>query len=293
MNQKIELLKVRDMGEIVSTAVEFTRENFKKLFKCVAFIALPLYLAGSIMYSLALSRTLRSSFENEMGMAPQMEFAGTNMFIALFLYFLGSLVLISTVTEYMRLYRERGYDGFDINDVWNGVLQSFFKIFFSSILLYALILLGFLFFILPGIYLLVPFMIVFPVLINERENVFSGIERAFRLTRGRWWRSFGTIFVSMIIINIIVSLLALPVGVALWFLVFDDINAATGNMGTIFSTMYSFIFLLGFFVAIFFQVVINVLYFSLKEEKDKTSLLEKINAIGTDSNHHQDTEEQY
>ncbi len=51
-----------------------------------------------------------------------------------------------------------------------------------------LVLLGFLFLIVPGIYLVVPLILILPAIAIGGKDIGSAISECFRLTKGRWWR---------------------------------------------------------------------------------------------------------
>jgi Membrane domain of glycerophosphoryl diester phosphodiesterase len=58
---------------------------------------------------------------------------------------------------------------------------------------------GFILLIIPGIWLGVKLSMLFPAVVFEREGPFGAIGRSWTLTRGHWWRTFGTLIVVFLI----------------------------------------------------------------------------------------------
>ena len=50
MEQKIEMRKMRDFSAKINATFEFLRQNFKPLFKAIAYIAGPAILAQGVVY---------------------------------------------------------------------------------------------------------------------------------------------------------------------------------------------------------------------------------------------------
>ncbi len=55
---------------------------------------------------------------------------------------------------------------------------------------------------------------VAPTIVLERQPVFASIARSWRLTRGRFWRTFGILLLVLLIINVASQVVATPVSLA-------------------------------------------------------------------------------
>ena len=71
----------------------------------------------------------------------------------------------------------------------------------------ALILLGLLALIVPGIWLAVAFAAGVPAMLLERIGPWAALKRSFQLVRGRWWPTAGALFVGYLLIAVIGAIL--------------------------------------------------------------------------------------
>lgn len=86
-----------------------------------------------------------------------------------------------------------------------------------------LVLLGFICLIIPGIYLVVPLVLILPAIAIGDNGVGSAISECFRLTKGRWWKGLG--------MGIAVVLVAMAYGVAVAIVLFP-VNLVLGLLST-------------------------------------------------------------
>ncbi len=87
--------------------------------------------------------------------------------------------------------------------VWLSILAGFF------------VFLGFVFFVIPGVYLYVAFTVAVPVLLVEGAGPWRALRRSRQLVRGRWWGTLGVALVGYLLVAIVsVALTGVVVGVA-------------------------------------------------------------------------------
>jgi hypothetical protein len=58
---------------------------------------------------------------------------------------------------------------------------------------------GLILILIPGIFLAVKWSMTFPAIVAERAGPFAAMRRSWQLTRGHWWRTFGTLLVVVLI----------------------------------------------------------------------------------------------
>lgn len=88
----------------------------------------------------------------------------------------------------------------------------------ASVIAALLVFFGFLFLILPGIYLVVPLIIILPAVAIGDNGVGAAISECFRLTKGRWWRGLGmgiAVFLATMAYGLAAALILFPVNLAL------------------------------------------------------------------------------
>ena len=64
--------------------------------------------------------------------------------------------------------------------------------------------------VIPGIWLFVMYAVAVPALLLERVGPVQSLKRSYRLVKGRWWATFGTLLVSTVLAGIVGALR--PVG---------------------------------------------------------------------------------
>ncbi len=82
---------------------------------------------------------------------------------------------------------------------------------FASILIYFFVAIGFMLLILPGIYLSVAYIFVYPLMIDKGLGIWEAMETSRKAVTKRWFLVFGTML-SMVVITL---LSALPLGIGL------------------------------------------------------------------------------
>jgi hypothetical protein len=67
----------------------------------------------------------------------------------------------------------------------------------------------------PGIFLAVKWSMTFPVIVAERAGAFDAMRRSWELTRGHWWRVFGTLLFVVVISFVLAFLILVAFGAAI------------------------------------------------------------------------------
>jgi len=152
--------------------------------------------------------------------------------------------------------------------------QRLASLLWLSIISAALLLVGFVLFVLPGIWLVVALSTAVPALMFERVGPLRALGRSLELVRGRWWPTFGVLLVALLLVIGVQILLAiifgsiesgLKVGSVTLLIVLDGISGAI-------SALISYPFL---------AIVCAVIYIDLrmrKEGLDADSLARHIGA---------------
>ncbi len=310
-NNKIELRRKRDFGDVINVTFAFVKEHFTHFLSMYILISLPAALVAVIFISIfpASDLFVASNFSKNIG----------RNIIYILIYAIAGfsllVFLISAVYQYMALYMKKGTN-FSITDLWKAVLGEFWRIsqtyiFFmlGFVLVYAVmafvvglmmsflgtvggVLGGIILFlgILASIYFFVPLSYIFVVRSFEPEKTFmEAIKRANYLVKDNWWACFGLSFVMAIIQYIMVMVLKIP------FAIFGMADVAQVNFSGVFS------------IALIVETVTNMItaflptlatifqYFALVEMKDATGLTEKVEKFGTvaNSDENEDEKEDY
>jgi hypothetical protein len=66
----------------------------------------------------------------------------------------------------------------------------------------------------PGIFLAIKWSMTFPAIVAERAGPFAAMGRSWDLTRGHWWRTFGTLLVVLLISFVLAFAILVALGAA-------------------------------------------------------------------------------
>jgi hypothetical protein len=102
-----------------------------------------------------------------------------------------------------------------VADLLGSVSHVFGPLLAVSILFGIGVAIGFVFLIIPGLYLLVVWSVVAPVTVLEQPGVFNAFRRSYHLVRGNGWAVFGVIvivFLAVAVASIVVGIVASGLG---------------------------------------------------------------------------------
>lgn len=316
MQQKINFRQSRDLGDIISITFSFLTANFKPLMRAILFISGPFVLIGGIGFGLYYTFLM----SNTIGRGPDLfmiQSMGLQFVLLYVILIAGSLVFFLTIYEFIYLY----VNNIDtsVSEVWKGVKKRFLlavKVIFGSFFLVSLTfaaigglmflsffsggsLGGFLGFfsivlsIVPFFYVTITLSLLMSVCLFEQKGFFAGLKRSFSLISGKWWRTFGLIFVFTLIYSGISFIFAIPTYVALGIGMFSQFNGnEVSSLVKIATAASSALLMVGSYVVSSILLIgINFHYFSLAEEKDATGLLERIDSFGSISSESKNVEE--
>jgi len=287
MTPNIELAKTRDFGEIISDSFSFIRENFKQLLSCFFIFCGIFLLAGAvsnIMLQLKISDIVNNfgggSFDNGGNIFSAAY--GVNTIIAALVGIAGNIALMVTILSFMALYKQKGNIAPTNEEVWGYIKHYFLKILGVSILNYILIVIALILCILPGIYLSPIFGLIFPIIIVENSSFGYAWDQSFRLIKENWWKVFGAIFITWLILIICSGVINLPFqAVNVWSVFLHKIPTTHLSffsiiIGSILKELSTAFYILPL-------VTLGICYFSLTEAKDATGLMGRINQLGTNN----------
>lgn len=288
-NAPINFKQERDFGDLFNATFGFISQEFKKLATAILYFVVPFLLLSAIaitLYSVKVQEMMQTVTQGDKPdpfaifaiIGSIMGYVGFMMVMSI----LATTMLLSTVYCYIKLYIQKGTDGFSINDVWIEVTKYFWSVLLTSIVVALVIGIGMVLCLLPGIYLGVALSIIFCIMIFEDKSFSASFSRSMKLINTNWWGTFGVFIVATIIIYIIAILFSIP-GVILGF------KSLFANMKTGQAPMMDFS--VGFYIvsaitSLFTQflmvipiVISAFIYYSTVEKVEKPSLMDKIGQI--------------
>ena len=275
------------IGEILDVGIKVYTRNAKTLFKLVALVVIPVQIIGVLIILSTLPDALASGSQNPFQFTgdpsttavPEFEMREILIYIAgvlvvVLLGFVSTTIAtgacFKAVTDaYLGAEPDwRSSLRFTIDHIWPLLWLTFLGFLGTAF--------GFIFCILPGIWLAIVWSVGTPVLLTEGTRGTGALARSFRLVQSRFWPATAVIVVSYLIRTVLNS--AIGGGVAA--LTFTDI----GQNVVLTQTLSGAAGAIAAIVATPFQAaVIAVLYFDLRVRAEGFDLQLLAQRLGTAS----------
>ncbi|GAA4375103.1 hypothetical protein [Hymenobacter koreensis] len=309
-------LKERDFGQKIEASFDFVRAHFRPLGRALLYIVLPAMLISGILSGLMQAQLMgmlvgwqemAKSGNSAAVLSTMSDFfsqpeywgaviGGLISFVLLTLTVYGYLVLRLeketseevTVREVWQLVRQRfggailAFLGLGLVFVVGmmglglvlGILMSIMRN-FVTVILFVVGLYGSIF------YFAVTLSLFFIIWMRERQGFFASLRRCFQLIWGKWWSTFGLLFVMglllmvvLILVSAVVSLIGLP-------FISAEIGGDTPPINRVISVVSSCIqsvVALGLYPLLLLAPAFQ--YFNLVERKEQEGTYLLVDAIG-------------
>jgi hypothetical protein len=200
-------LRPRSATELVDAAFQILRSHYGQLVVCSAIAYVPMLLLRLFVIGDA-TRFLNSD--------PAAAQAG--MLLTTLWTMLGSLVTYALMSAVLVVLTSQAYlgDPVDVGSAVRRVVPRVVPVLVASVIRSVLFIIGFMFLIVPGFWVLARYFAVVPAIVLEEAGTLRSFSRSAELSLGRKWHILGT----LVLVTIIYYLLV--VGVSL-------IGAVTGN----------------------------------------------------------------
>ena len=254
-------LRPLSVGEIIDVAIKIWRRHFATLAKIVFVVVAPVQILSALV---AASVTSGGGIEKIDAAGNSTVDTGAlaaflaGMFTAQVLSALAFLISSAAVLRAVSVaylggtpdWREslRAATSRLGSLVWLGVLLAG-GLFLSALALFI-----------PFIWLGVSWAVAFPVLIAEGQRGTGALRRSFGLVRGRWWPTFGALFLAFLLQFFVGLVLGIPLGLltANW----DSASAGALILSTLISVVSSVV------TTPFMAAVLVLIYFDLRVRKE-------------------------
>ncbi|MCH7413357.1 hypothetical protein MM213_07675 [Belliella sp. R4-6] len=279
MENYLPLRKRRELGTILSDTFAFSRNNVKQLYSVlVKTCGIPflVVILASAYYQYVLMNPEPATVAVEIGLALLAMVLAGGIF-----YAISAATVYSFINEY-----EVNKGLVNEANVIDNAKGKFGGLILLVIVSYFMLVFGFVFFVIPGIYFLVPLGIVFPLMVLRNTSVGSSISQSFELIKGYWWVTFGTILVVVIIISLISVAFSMPAFIYLMIKTAIVVSQSSVNaLGTPNDFIYLILATLGnaasYILSIIMLIALAIVYYDLDEEKNNTGIRQKIEELGS------------
>jgi hypothetical protein len=276
----VTLLAKRDFGQKINATFEFLTQNFKPLAKALLTIAGPPALLTGIIKGVTSINALKTISGDEF--AEFLKIFQAENPLASLLTLITGIFATCTVYSFITLYEEEGSSvSITPAKIWERLSSSISTVLGSTFIYFIIVILGAICLIIPGIYLGVALAFYQFIIIRERAGATDSLRRSNQLIRGKWWSTFGLMFVMGIIMGILSLCLQIPVAIigifkAVTINSMTDANGILLILGNILSALGSIFFQALVATALAFQ------YYNLVERTQGEGIRADIDSIGSD-----------
>ena len=209
----IKLQKERDFNALISDTFEFIRQEIKPLGQSLLTYAGPFILITAFLGAMYQSSVFTGfgdleKSNNPFGFLQQMY--GIKYQLYIMSSAISQVILTLVIYGYIYLYATRGKDNFSPEDVWRMVGKHFIPVFFMTLALGIIIALGFVAFIIPGIFLAVALTFTIYAKIAEGLSFGDAMRRSINLVKDYWWLTFGVLIIIYFIASFSGSIFLIP-----------------------------------------------------------------------------------
>ena len=264
-------LRPLGVGEILDVAIKIYTRNLATFITLVAIVVVPIGLLAILGYiSLIPDGAFIRDDALYFPLAESTTAYNTFYFVTIALSLLATLIATGVGTRAVAdayLGRKPSVGG-----SYAYVGKRFHSLLWVSFLTVIVVGLGFVALIIPGIYLGVALIVTVPALVVEGLKGTKAIGRSFNLVQGRWWSTFGTVLLGVVLIPAVINFgIGFIIGLGAssedptTYLVLAQ---AAGTIGEIISTPIQ-------------VAVITVLYFDLRVRKEAFDLQILADRVGS------------
>jgi hypothetical protein len=265
------------VSETIQAALRLYRDNAVTLWKIVALIIVPIEIIEVIIRRASLPHGVfvlsgglyvhTLSGQNNQG-------ATVALLLVVVLGLLAQLLATGAVFKLqLDAYLGRPHD---LEESFEYAAPRVFSLLWLGIISTILAVIGFILFIIPGIWFVVAVSVAVPALMLEGVKGFSALRRSMSLTSGRWWATFGRLLVAFVlyaIADVIIGLIANGLD--------DAIGVSNVTLYLIVNGVISAIIVI--LLSPFAAAVFNVIYIDLRVRKEGLTKQQLAGGLGPPS----------
>ena len=291
MSNKVQLYKIRDFGAKINATIEYIRYNILSLLKIVLLIAAPLGLLMAIVFSGFFSTMMQVSLNPQMNPADSMAFVGqlgSSYMMMTLLSMVSFSFLFAAIYGYMLINDKQEVQPSTI-EILKAIVSKIPKMVILMILIGIVSSIGFVFFVIPGIYLMVTLSLALPILIIEDVSIGKAFSKSFQLIKGKWWSTFGLMVITTIIASIVSYVFAIPFYALFLADLFSSSMESGGDPSAVFESFSSWystagmaLMMIGSYITYLIPILaLGFQYFNLSERVEGRGIRNQINEFET------------
>lgn len=313
-----KLRKVRNLGDVISATIETVRQHLKPLFVAITRHAGPYAISGAVLLAIAQTFTMADSFTDILLQRRTMDTVDPTylmiQIIGLCLTSYGSIILMNVVVSYLQFVNENDRSPepeelvMTMSSRTSKILLTTFIVVFligaaaglavlltvlalrTTVLLYA----AFPMVLAALVYVMVPLIVLYPVVLFEDLGFFDALARARQLVKGMWWWTLGAVIAISLITATLNVVGSIPFYTTSGLSIFLTSGEESGDPNIILQILTiafgSFANLVNVYVGTITITGLTYIYWSHRERLEGHNLLERIDAIEIDGPHEEQPE---
>jgi len=205
----------RDIGNIISDAFNFLKQELKPLSQVILVYVVPFILIYAVLQVII----LRKIMGPVMAGGPETIYENLwpfykNFFIVLIFNVFVQSLYISAVYSYLEVYIEKGKGNFTVSDVTQNLFSNSLMVLVANVVLTLIVSIGFILCFIPGIYLANSLSLTIFILLFEKKGLSNALVRSWGLVHSQWWNTFLLNIVAILIIWAAGFVISIPSAIA-------------------------------------------------------------------------------
>lgn len=281
--ERINLCVQRSFSDLITATVNFMKQEFVPFIRAFAVIGFPVILIMLFLMKDLLLEMLNVSLSPQMNYDP--DFFGRTMVRTALTSLSGMLVIlwvqlfsISYLRVYWDHYREGIEERITIAEVFRVMLKKLGVYIVWSLFYGLIVLVGSIFFLVPGIYFGVALTFGTYILVLKDDGLGRIMSGSMAIVKGNWWRTLGYIIVLSLLVGVVAYVFQIPYMVVMFSSAFT--GEIPGAYEITFSLLLSNLGQYTLYTVMF--VGIGMMFFSRTEEMEHTTLLSQIDQLGAE-----------
>ena len=281
----VKFNEYRKLRDLLNATFAFTRQEIKPLFKSMLILAMPLLILLDIV--LGIFQTENMSMITDSAQNP--DSVGLDYFqnlmiqygLIFIIYYLAISVISAIVLGYIVEYINNGPQ-VPFENILAQVKAFLPRLLALNLVYFLIVGIGFIFFIIPGMYLYIAMALSSVVLVFEDTGLGTSLQRSMYFVKGYWWRTLGYIIVIGLIYALISTVFSMPAGILTILQSTGLITAAPDSpLMLMLSIILNIISTLAYLFSSLVIIFLAFYYHSQYELKEAGNLMKGIDELGS------------
>jgi MFS family permease len=299
--QAINFAKARDFGDSLSDTFKFLKQEFKPLIRVLLTYVGPFLLITGFLSALYQTQALEGIVDKagRDPLAGYRSMASWQYFLSMIGAIVSSTLLILAVFSYIKLYKEKGSGGFELEEVWRMMGKKFLPVLGATLLIGLIFGLGagvvaalftvsvglgillFLGFLVFALYIGISISLFIASYVFEDVTISESINRSRHLVKDYWWYTFGLAIVIGIVAALGQYVFLAPQLILTMIITFTSVSGGDAFEGSsIILTIFTVFGTFGSYLLYAIPHTTMALHFhSQVEKKESPNLINKIDQI--------------